>query len=310
MDKQRPQGQMGKPMVNVNWNKSFSDGGSAVFKNPILSRQAKPESQNSQVLRKELGPVLQQKLKEQFEEELRALSSRGYQSYKAKEVPTHYLARQQPQADTSTLAKLIATKNTGAPAFPSMNSQYELRKFEDYDRNYDGTVYKKGANVGGANLNAAKDLGMQVGTAALGIPYDWPRIAGMGLDAVQSRISALSKPESIMSTQTSPRLEDQSERVPKFSFEEALPEFGSQLMNESLRNAGAMGGQDYPALSFIPSLFIGNSPLNYLIGKAGKGIGKLSDKARGIREGEFTRVDEPLLSDEMKRIYNTQLESR
>ena len=249
MDKQRPQGQMGKPMVNVNWNKSFSDGGSAVFKNPILSRQAKPESDKSYNARKEISPVLQQKLREQIEDEYRALTSKSYQPEKG--------------------------------------------------------VYRQGTNVGGVNLNAAKDLGMQTATTILGAPSDFARLGAMGLDEAQSRIRALSKPESVMSSQTSPRLEDQSPRVPKFSVEEMLPKFGSSEMNDVLKRYGVMGEQDYPAATFVSAPLSGLG-LGALSRGARRGMGKLSDRYNGIVEGSSRRVDEPLLSDEMRRILNNE----
>ena len=240
---------MGKPMVNVNWNKSFSDGGSAVFKNPILSRQAKPESDKSYNLRKEISPVLQQKLREQIEDEYRALTSKSYQPEKG--------------------------------------------------------VYRQGTNVGGVNLNAAKDLGMQTATTILGAPSDFARLGAMGLDEAQSRIRALSKPESVMSSQTSPRLEDQSPRVPKFSVEEMLPKFGSSEMNDVLKRYGAMGEQDYPAATFVSAPLSGLG-LGALSRGARRGMGKLSDRYNGIVEGSSRRVDEPLLSDEMRRILNNE----
>jgi hypothetical protein len=108
-----------------------------------------------------------------------------------------------------------------------------------------------------------------------------------------------------MSSQTSPRLEDQSPRVPKFSIEEMLPKFGSSEMNDVLKRYGAMGEQDYPAATFVSAPLSGLG-LGALSRGARRGMGKLSDRYNGIVEGSSRRVDEPLLSDEMRRILNNE----
>ena len=92
------------------------------------------------------------------------------------------------------------------------------------------------------SLSGAKDLALRTGAAYFGGIPDIVNLGLIGVDAVQSAIPSLSKPESIMD------VEGTGDRVPKFKLSSDKPWFGSQQYIDDMKRLGMLGENEFPLM--------------------------------------------------------------
>jgi hypothetical protein len=166
----------------------------------------------------------------------------------------------------------FSSEDVGADSYFSDEFKRRLAGLKEDSKTQMEKEYKQLSRAGGK-----KDLALRVGAQLAG---GLPDILNMGLEGVdylQSKVPALSKPASVLDSANS------KDRVPKFALSSENPWLGSERIMESLKEAKLLGNNEYPFIELASNFAVPAGAAALIKGgkKSAKGVKAMTSKPQG-----------------------------
>jgi hypothetical protein len=166
----------------------------------------------------------------------------------------------------------FSAEDVGADSYFSDEFKRRLAGLKEDSKTQMEKEYKQLGRAGGK-----KELALRVGAQLAG---GLPDILNMGLEGVdylQSKVPALSRPASVLDVANS------KDRVPKFSLSSENPWLGSERIIDSLKEAKLLGDNEYPFMELASNFAVPVGAAALLKGgkKAVKGAKAMTSKPQG-----------------------------
>jgi hypothetical protein len=166
----------------------------------------------------------------------------------------------------------FSAEDVGVDSYFSDEFKRRLAGLKEDSKTQMEKEYKQLSRAGGK-----KDLALRVGAVLAG---ELPDILNMGLEGVdylQSKVPALSKPASVLDSANS------KDRVPKFSLSSENPWLGSERIMESLKEAKLLGNNEYPFMELASNFAVPAGAAALIKGgkKTAKGVKAMTSKPQG-----------------------------
>jgi hypothetical protein len=166
----------------------------------------------------------------------------------------------------------FSAEDVGADSYFSDEFKRRLAGLKEDSKTQMEKEYKQLGRAGGK-----KDLALRVGAQLAGGLPDMVNMGLEGVDYLQSKVPALSRPASVLDFASS------RDRVPKFSLSSENPWLGSERVIDSLKEAKLLGDNEYPFMELASNFAVPVGAAALLKGgkKAVKGAKAMTSKPQG-----------------------------
>jgi hypothetical protein len=166
----------------------------------------------------------------------------------------------------------FSAEDVGADSYFSDEFKRRLAGLKEDSKTQMEKEYKQLGRAGGK-----KDLALRVGAQLAGGLPDMVNMGLEGVDYLQSKVPALSRPASVLDFASS------RDRVPKFSLSSENPWLGSERIIDSLKEAKLLGDNEYPFMELASNFAVPVGAAALLKGgkKAVKGAKAMTSKPQG-----------------------------
>jgi hypothetical protein len=166
----------------------------------------------------------------------------------------------------------FSAEDVGADSYFSDEFKRRLAGLKEDSKTQMEKEYRQLGRAGGK-----KDLALRVGAQLAGGLPDVVNMGLEGVDYLQSKVPALSRPASVLDFASS------RDRVPKFSLSSENPWLGSERIIDSLKEAKLLGDNEYPFMELASNFAVPVGAAALLKGgkKAAKGAKAMTSKPQG-----------------------------